>query len=64
MARTGQPDWHTLEQDQGLKLLDADTGGLARPRYDAGCRPMGPTACRNRPGAMRLPAFCCSSITS
>ena len=28
MTSTGQPDWHRLEQDQVLELLDADTGGL------------------------------------
>jgi magnesium-transporting ATPase (P-type) len=28
MASTRQPDWHSLEQDQILELLDADAGGL------------------------------------
>ena len=28
MASSGQPDWHSLEQDQVLELLDADAGGL------------------------------------
>ncbi len=28
MVSSGQPDWHSLEQDQVLELLDADTGGL------------------------------------
>jgi magnesium-transporting ATPase (P-type) len=28
MASSGQPDWHSLEQDQVLELLDADSAGL------------------------------------
>ncbi|MGB5254026.1 MAG: cation-transporting P-type ATPase [Sedimenticolaceae bacterium] len=28
MSSTGQPDWHSLEQEQVFELLDADAGGL------------------------------------
>ena len=42
MASSRQPDWHGLEQDQVLELLDAGTGGLGEAEAQRRLETYGP----------------------
>jgi magnesium-transporting ATPase (P-type) len=57
MASKGHPDWHSLEQDRVLELLDVDTGGLDEAEAQRRLETYGPNRLPEPPRRAALVRF-------